>query len=232
MSQPPPRIERHGRFWVVRDDLLIGGTKQRFLPHLMAGAAEVVYAGPAWGGAAVGIAYLGREMGIPVRLFYAGRKEWSPRQRIAAGYGAAIAEIRPGYLSVVRARARDYCRQTGARLLEWGLPEVEEYLARQLGEFDLPAVSEVWCAAGSGTLLRSLQRAFRAPVVGVQVGHELTPEERAGCRIVKHPLTFEQRTSAAVPFPSCRHYDAKAWEMAERLARPEALFWNVMGDHT
>lgn len=44
-------IETYGRFYVVRDDLLPGGSKARFLPQIMQGAKEVVYAGPAWGGA-------------------------------------------------------------------------------------------------------------------------------------------------------------------------------------
>ena len=68
-------------------------------------------------------------------------------------------------------------------------------------------------------------------VVGVQVGHELTSDELRGSKVWKHPLKFEQRTNAAVPFPSCRHYDAKAWEFAARLAKPGSLFWNVMADH-
>ncbi|NBP72659.1 MAG: dehydrogenase [Alphaproteobacteria bacterium] len=66
----------------------------------------------------------------------------------------------------------------------------------------------------------------------VEVGHALTPEERTGlASITRHPLDFEQRTTAAVPFPSCRHYDAKAWELAQRRATGCPLFWNVAPDH-
>jgi hypothetical protein len=227
-----PRIERHGRLWVLRDDLLPGGTKQRFLPELMVGASNVVYPGPAWGGAAVAIAILAREMGIDATLFYADRKERSPRQLLAARYGARIHTVRPGYLSVVRARAREYARATGARLLDWGLPAVESAVAGFGASLD-GGWPEVWVSAGSGTVLRGLARAYGAGrVVGVQVGHALTRAERGGCRLVAHPLKFEQRTRAAVPFPSCRHYDAKAWEIAEKRAADGALFWNVMGDHS
>lgn len=227
-----PKIERHGRLWVVRDDLLPGGSKQRYLPALMEGAREVVYAGPAWGGAAVGIAYTARELGIRATLFYAARASLAPRQRLAQAQGARLELIRPGYLSVVRARAREYCQRTGARHLEWGLPEVERLVSESFAGLEWPAVPEVWVSAGSGTFLRGLKRVFApVPVIGVQVGHELTATERAGCRIIKHPLAFEQRTTASVPFPSCRHYDAKAWELACRLAKPGALFWNVMADH-
>lgn len=198
----------------------------------MAGAREVVYAGPAWGGAAVGIAFLARELGIQATLFYAARAVLTPRQRLVQAYDARLELVRPGYLSVVRARARAYCAATGARLLEWGIPPAEQAVAATAAALDAEGATEVWCAAGSGTVLRGLARGFAPrPVIGVQVGHELTPAERAGCRIVKHPLTFAQRTAAAVPFPSCRHYDAKAWELAARLAKGAPLFWNVMADH-
>lgn len=229
---PTPKIERHGRFWVVRDDLLPGGTKERFLPPLLCGAREVVYAGPAWGGAAVALAYAAREAGIRATLFYAARAELAPRQRVAQALGARLELVRPGYLSVVRARARDYCQATGARLLEWGIPALESAVTRMIQEMPLPAVDSVWVAAGSGTLLRGIARALPGvPVYGVQVGHALMEKERAGCRIYAHPLRFEQRTTAPTPFPSCRHYDAKAWEVANLKAGGRSpLFWNAMGD--
>lgn len=231
LSCPSPRIERHGRLLVVRDDLVNGGSKARFLPALIAGAPEVVYAGPAWGGAAVALTVTARELGIPVTLFYAGRKRWTARQEFAHSHGARIVEVRPGYLSVVRARAKQYCAETGARLLDWGLPQVEAEVVRVAQALATDEVPEIWVAAGSGTMLRGLARAFGAGrVVGVQVGHTLTPEETAGCRVYPHPLLFEQRTTARPPFPSCRHYDAKAWEMAARRAPEGALFWNVMGE--
>jgi threonine dehydratase len=225
-------IEPHGDFWVVRDDLLPGGTKQRFLPVMMEGQREVVYAGPAWGGAAVGIAWTARQMGIQATLFYAARQGLTPRQELAKQWGARLAHVRPGYLSVVRARARQYCQNTGAKLLEWGLPQAGRLFRQALQSFPMPDAREVWVAAGSGTLLRALAEVLPVPVVGVQVGHALTGATAGGCRIIAHPLKFEQRTKASVPFPSCRHYDAKAWEMMERHGRPGSLFWNVMADHS
>jgi cysteine synthase len=229
---PLPRIEQHGKILVARDDELPGGTKQRFLAEIMAGKREVVYAGPPWGGAAVGIAYVAREQGTKATLFYAARAQESPRQRLARSYGARLELVRPGYLSVVKARAQEYCSRTGAVLLAWGIPQAERAITETAKALDLDP-PEVWCAAGSGTLLRGLARAFpQAQVIGVQVGHALTETERTGAfRVIAHPLEFEKRTAQAVPFPSCRHYDAKAWQYASRLAKSGALFWNVMQDH-
>ena len=72
----PPVIERHGEIDVLRDDLIDGGTKARFLPFLINGAKEVVFGGPFCGGAPYTLAVLGRESGIKVTLFYAKRKKY------------------------------------------------------------------------------------------------------------------------------------------------------------
>ncbi|NBR01288.1 MAG: hypothetical protein EBT97_12750 [Actinobacteria bacterium] len=231
----PLTTERHGRFVVVRDDLLPGGTKQRSLEGLCAGAGELVYAGPPWGMAALCLARIGQRTGQRVTLFYAARASLCPRQVLAKQAGAHLELVRPGYLTVVRARAREYCDRTGARLMAWGGGDAAvKAIAEAAAEARRrsPEVTEVWCAAGSGTLAKGLRLGFGLPVHVVEVGHALTPEERTGlASITRHPLDFEQRTTAAVPFPSCRHYDAKAWELAQRRATGCPLFWNVAPDH-
>lgn len=227
-------IERHNRALVVRDDLFPGGSKYRALVPYLArlGAREAVFPGPAWGGGPYALACACRDLGIRCTLFYAARKDVSARQRLAIEAGARIEWVRPGYLTVVRARAAEYCRTTGATLIEWGMPESRSTIAALAARVDTSGLSEVWCAAGSGNLLRALHSVY-APrgllVRGVQVGAE-PREVPEGVRVFKHPLAFEQRTSVAVPFPSCRHYDAKAWEFAVRATNKRFLFWNVMSD--
>ena len=55
----------------------------------------------------------------------------NPRTLEAAKLGAKIVSIAPGYLSVVQARARQYCAQTGARLMPFGadMPEAINAIA-------------------------------------------------------------------------------------------------------
>jgi hypothetical protein len=48
---PPAKVVQHGRFHVVRDDLIGGGTKARFMVKLFEQSDEIVYASPAEGGA-------------------------------------------------------------------------------------------------------------------------------------------------------------------------------------
>jgi hypothetical protein len=54
-----------------------------------------------------------------------------PRTVEAAQLGAKIVAVAPGYLSVVQARAREYCNQTGARLMPFGadMPEAINAIA-------------------------------------------------------------------------------------------------------
>jgi hypothetical protein len=227
----PPVVEEHAGVLVVRDDLYPGGTKARFLPLLTDGAAEAVYAGPAEGGAAVSLATV---LGPRATLFYAARAELHPRQAQAQALGARLELVRPGYLSVVRARARAYCAATGALALPWGLdvPEAVDALAAVAGRVRAAVgpVAQVWCAAGSGVLTRGLAAGFpEAAVIAVQVGHALDARQRGRASVLPAGLPFGRRCPEAPPFPSDPHYDAKAWALAVRGHRGRALFWNVLG---
>jgi hypothetical protein len=233
----PPRVERYDRFWVAREDLVPGGAKNRFLPHLIAGAPEIVFGGPYCGGAPYALAVLGGYSGQRVTLFYAARARarWHPRQVGAARLGAVIQEVRPGYMTVVQARARAYAQAAGALFLPLGFDvpaAVDPFLAvlaavrARLG--DPP---EVWCATGSGMLARCLGVAFpasavHAVTVGLASRHDAQPFTS---NVTLHPTRYDfaQVCPTPAPFPSCGHYERKAWEQMVRRAAPGSLFWNV-----
>lgn len=230
-------LERYaGDLIVVRDDLLDeGGSKLRFLPFLTAGADEVVFGGPFCGGAPLALAIAGKAAGQRVTLFYARRRDLHWRQIRARELGARLEYVAPRYMTNVQAKARAYAASAGALFLPLGfdVPAAEEpfvaameAVRRRVGDPD-----EVWCAAGSGMLARCLGRAFPASAVhAVAVGLASRHEAQAfGPNIRLHPAAyrFEQETQAACPFPSCRHYDRKAWELCLSERRGRALFWNV-----
>jgi hypothetical protein len=231
-----PVIERHGDVDVLREDLLEGGSKLRFLPFLVGDAREIVYGGPFCGGAPLALSVLGREFGRRITLFYAARKNQHERQRKAAANGARIIEVRPGYMTVVQKRARDYAEQSGALFLPLGfdvpaaiepLLSYAEMVRRQIG-----SPSQVWCATGSGMLARCLASAFPdsevcAVPVGLASRHE-RQEMPANLRWHATPLRFEQPERQTAPFPSCAHYERKAWVAMNKHRRGSALFWNVM----
>ncbi len=227
-----PEIREHAGIMVVRDDLFPGGTKARFLGHLFARSDEVVYASPAEGGAQSALAIAARQCGKRATIFVAKRARPHPRALMAKAHGAKVYQVSPGYLTVVQARARAYCTDTGASLMPFGadMPEAIEAIA-QAALATGADPEEIWCASGSGVLARGLAKAWpKARRVAVQVGRDLAPEDVAGARIVKHPLPFASPCRSRPPFPSDPHYDAKAWEMVTAGRGPgRVLFWNVTG---
>lgn len=228
----PPIVREHGGVSVIRDDLFPGGTKARFMPVLFEGAEEAVYASPAEGGAQTALATVAKDLGKRATIFVAARATLHPRTLEAARLGAKVVPVRPGYLSVVQARAKDYAKTSGARLVPFGvdLPEAITRLAAAALATGLDP-DEVWCAAGSGVLARALAQAWpRARCHVVQVGRELAPNEVASATIHVYPRPFSDVAKAISPFPSDPHYDAKAWEtMTARRGPGRVVFWNVAG---
>jgi hypothetical protein len=225
-------VREHGGILVVRDDLFPGGTKARFMHHVFDGANEAVYASPAEGGAQTAIATVARQLGKRATIFVAQRVRPHPRTLEAARLGAKIVPVAPGYLSVVQARARDYCARAGAALIPFGvdMPEAVLAIADAAKAISIEP-DEVWCSAGSGVLARGLATAWpKARRHVVQVGRALTPAEVAGATIHVHLLPFGREARVKPPFPSDPHYDAKAWELcAARKGQGRVLLWNVAG---
>lgn len=217
---------------VVRDDLFPGGTKARFLPMLFDGANEVVYASPAEGGAQTALAHVAARLGKRATIFVAKRAVTHNRALEAKRVGAKVMLVSPGYLTVVQARAKEYCNRTGALLAPFGvdLPEALEAIAEAARSTGLEP-DEVWCASGSGVLARGLAKAWpHARRHVVQVGRELSPADVLGATIHIARLPFSTPSKARVPFPCDPHYDTKAWELCKIKRGPGlVLFWNVTG---
>ncbi len=226
-----PVLQRHGDFWVVRDDLLAGGTKARALAAFMAAsqAQEFVYAGPAQGYAQLALAHTARAFGRRATVFTAARRSLHPVTLAAQSLGARVEQVAFGRLSVVRARAREHAAQTGAELLPFGL-DVEiciQAIASAARSLELTP-AEVWTVAGSGVLTRALQRAWPgARFVAVIVGGRSCDIGRADR--LEYPAPFEAKAGVQPPFPSVPTYDAKGWHLMQQRAQKDALFWNVAG---
>ena len=108
MRLPDPIVEIHDGILVVRDDMLPGGTKLRYLLSLFDAHDEVVYASPVFGGAQLALAQAAKMTGKQATLFVAKRKVMHPRTASAAAVGARIIEVPHGYLSNVQSRAKMY----------------------------------------------------------------------------------------------------------------------------
>lgn len=161
MNLPPPIVEEYDSIFVVRDDLLPGGTKARYLMSLFSRYDEIVYATPAYGGAQLALAYCAKLTGKRAVLFVAKRANPHARTLEAHGVGARVFQVPNGYLSNVQSKARKYCQDKGAFYLEFGgesqealdlIGEASATVWDTYGPFD-----QVWTAAGSGVLTRGLQ---------------------------------------------------------------------------
>ena len=225
-----PIVEMHRGIIVIRDDLFPGGTKARYIGRVFDQADEAVYASPAEGGAQTALATVARALGKRATIFVAQRAKPHARTLEAARLGAKVVPVTPGYLSVVQARAKEYCRNTDAFLIPFGaeIPGAVEAIAAAAKAAGLDP-EEVWCAAGSGVLARGLAVAWpNARRHVVQVGRDLTPREVAGAQVHRYPLAFGKVAKITPPFPSDPHYDAKAWEVCLARHRPgRVVFWNV-----
>ena len=225
---PAPVVQQHGRFRVVRDDLLPGGSKMRYMLPLLRDIAadEIVYASPAVGYAQIALAHCCAMLGKRAVVFVAKRKMPHPRTLAAKAAGATVYQVPCGYMTVVSSRARRFCADRGAHLIPFGVdvPEALEHFAaaaRTTGE----APAEVWACSGSGALIRGLQLAWPAASFhAVRVG----AVPRVGkARLWTAPEKYEQPARLPPPFPSCDNYDAKVWQFASRHAADGALIWNV-----
>lgn len=239
--EEPFQIATYDSFSAVRDDLLDGGTKLRFLPDVVGDAKHIVFGAPFAGGAPVSLSVLGRETGKRITIFYAWRKDLHPRMRRVQRNGAEIHLCKPGYMTVVQKRARDYAAAHGALFLPLGF-DVEGAIApfrERLNELrnSIGQPDEIWCAAGSGMLARNLGLAFpsssiRAVAVGLASRWE-KQQMPLNVSIITQPAPFNKAVAASAPFPICSHYEAKAFNIMQReiAANPNRsrLFWNVLG---
>lgn len=242
----PLHLSIHGDLTVVRDDQLTGGTKTRAIDTLLEGAADqVVYASPAYGYAQIALAHAAAATGREAHIFVAQRKTLHPRTQEAADAGATIHQHRPGYLTQIQARARDFTKTTGATLLPFGFdtPDFQEALTGAItyaiNTTDDQAITtpeareawlrlqdptEVWIAAGSGTVSRALQDVWpAADHHAVAVGRPPNPG-RATVHQAPEPFSRDARTPP--PYPATSNFDAKVWQFA-RHRGPGTVIWNV-----
>jgi len=251
------RVATHrGSLWVVRDDLLAGGSKQRaaipfVTQKLEQGYDELVYASPFAGFEQVALAVACKAVGVRCRL-YCESVPWASRFRLQAhaftqlaeahgatvelSHGFAAAESRAVYYSVTRPR----CAKVP---LGFDCAEFRSALASELGRV-LPALwlqlggppETLWVALGSGTFARTLRQiiapqiALRCIDVGVLASDDVRLAAIAKLprtRVERAPETFAEPAQFPPPIPSNTHHDAKLWRFLVGRAGPRDLWWNV-----
>ena len=232
---PPPVVEEHEGFQIVREDLINGGSKVRsgdYLVSELENIDELVYGScPATGKAQVALAVLAKKYNKKAVIFMADRAEsnYTEQQKHALGEGADIRWVKDGMLNVTEKRARDYSTESDRRILiPIGVdhPLVVSTYAVIAKRMNIQP-KEVWTVGSSGTLTRGLQAGWPdADFHCVSVGHK---GDFGRAKVYHCPMKFTQEVKQedTPPFPSVSNYDAKAWKYMKEHASKGALFWNV-----
>lgn len=231
-------IREYSGIRVVRDDLIgPGGTKTILMPELTRYKnREFVYASTVYGGLQIALSEHCRKIGKKAVIFCAKRGTMFRNTRLCKELGAAIKEVDNGMLSVVTKRAKDYCLEHDAHLIEFGgKNEVCKNLlvARIKKVFKVLGhePSEIWCVVGSGMLIECLLEATaKAKLCAVKVSDSGYSIAHKRIRMYKYPKPFGFESRFEAGFPSMRNYDLKGFEMCTAFHKSkDTLFWNVAG---
>lgn len=246
---PDGRSTGHHSIYVLRDDLLPGGTKSILANEIVKqnkDKKEFVYASPVYGGFQIALSIYCKLYNKQAVIFCARHKIKHKNTLICKNLGAKIMEIYPGYLSVVQHRALEYSNKKADRYyinfgayseqnLQLLVKRAQKVLDkwRKVSHNTAKEPDEIWVAVGSGTLLTSILNATKTSrIYGVQVGAEVDITDPR-VTILKYGKPFEYESQFEVPFESMAHYDRKAFEMLiqNRGYHPKKniLFWNVLG---
>lgn len=242
--------------YVVREDLLEGGTKERgavpYIAYLQnEGYREFIYASPFAGFAQVALAKACCRLQVYCTLFVvkdpgALGKQPHAYTRLAELAGAKI------HLTESLEEAEDlssrYLRQNSAQKafkIPLGFDDpvfrdfFEQSLQKQWNHLmrELPcSPRNVWVSLGSGTLSGILRKILPVSVgLHVMDVHVLKPSDpriqhvRQRSNVHYHSAVqeFAEPESELPPVPSNHYYDAKVWKTFAKNAQSGDLWWNV-----
>jgi cysteine synthase len=231
---------------VIRDDFLVGGTKQRCLKEYLEiiPQKEIIYAGPSSGYAQIALAYVGRMLGKHITLFLQSTDgELTPLNTRATSYGARLNLIKAD-LTATTIAAQDYVNgRPKAVLLPYGFDNevYEQFLVTALIK-SLTGIKEplrVWLVIGSGTLLKALAQVwphtqFMAVRVGRNIWYDtLSTSLQSRIRVfdaTKEYSFIQPIRSNKPPYSSIRNYDAKVWKYVSQYGLDGDYVWNVGKD--
>jgi len=255
-------LGEHANIDIVRDDLVPGGTKGRFLIPLFqqlqnAGFKEVVYPSTAYGAAIVGLSRAAQATEMKVAAFIAARSEdtYTDLMREVAcqhlGHPVGARKFKFHFVSMgfypkVIAAARKYAQQSEDRVfLDCGLrsgyaiqsiKNFANYLLTQITDVGRPYDACFYaCASGTlndGLTQSSIARNYYSVVTGMD------PGSTAGSTPIWHNKIqpFERPAKVLPPYPTVPNYDGKVWSWCLNYANSHplerVLLWNVYATAT
>jgi 1-aminocyclopropane-1-carboxylate deaminase/D-cysteine desulfhydrase-like pyridoxal-dependent ACC family enzyme len=233
-------IERHGEYWVKRDDLFeiagIRGGKARSCWNLAQGATGLTTAGSRSSPQVNIVAHVAAELGIDCRC-HVPSGQLSPELEAAKDIGAEIVQHIPGHNNVIIARAREDAAARNWVEIPFGM-ECEEAVYQTSAQVsDLPdGINRIVVPVGSGMSLAGVLHGLREanltiPVLGVRVGadpmkrlNKYAPSEWASsCELVKSGVDYHEEVYTDFPIKLDPIYEGKCVKFLE----PNDLLWIV-----
>jgi 1-aminocyclopropane-1-carboxylate deaminase/D-cysteine desulfhydrase-like pyridoxal-dependent ACC family enzyme len=245
----------NGTRFVVRDDLLTGGTKQRACaPYLRelasAGYKNFVYASPFSGFAQVALAYTAQKLGYSCTIVcekdqrYPKMERLHPFSMLAHSFGAHILMV--DHLEEADEVAFRFSRDTPDAIklpLGFDSPIFRDHLKRELTlQWDylerkiMRPIKTLWLPVGSGTLAKTFHEIIPDTVqmkcVNVRV---LTDSDYRiqmvnqldRVELMKAPMLFHEEAVDLPAIPSNIFYDAKIWDFLKLDGEDGDVWWNV-----
>jgi len=250
---PPPIIStinlENKKIYSVRDDLLIGGTKQRaIIPYLKKymekGIRHFIYASPFSGFAQVALAYGCQELGVDCTLFCEKDNDQYIHEfsLLSKTYGADIILCKS--LAEADLSSQIFVNNNiKAQLIPLGFNDSE---FRLLLEIEIEKhwyylsskqeIKEIWLPIGSGTLISVFRKVLGNHIKIHGVNVNVIPDSDYRIReILKNSLIEYHKCNQklhdpcmdTIPIPSNKYYDAKLYQFLQTHASDEALWWNV-----
>ena len=234
-------------FHVIRDDYLIGGTKQRGMVPLLEEIDKniFIYAGPVYGYAQVALSYSAYLTHKKAVIFVEKLKNMFPLTRYAKSLGAYVHEVpQPAYLKKIIEYSiafyeMDNKNKKDKFLITFGGDDkifrdsMMKNIKEAWGKNKHP--DRIWLVAGSTVLLNILYEIFPKTFFNVvQVGKTIWPDQLNTNRTKLHisPEKFQNIAKEQPPYPSVSTYDAKLWTFVQKYGEDNDYVWNVGKDIT
>ena len=237
LYNPDIVVTKIEKFYVVRDDYLIGGTKQRGLVPLLENTNKeiFIYGGPVYGYAQIALAYSAYLSHKKAVVFVEKRNKLFPLTEYAKSFGAYIHEVpQPAYLNKILMYSEEFYKKGNDRfLLKIGADDVNfiNYTIENIKKSWKDKQPErMWLVAGSAILLNILYSVFPKTYFNViQVGRTVWDDlmNKKRTTLYVSDEKFENIAKEQPPYPTVSTYDAKLWAFVKKYGKEGDYIWNV-----
>lgn len=219
------------RFWVVRDDLIPGGTKQvvlrAMLPELQ--DKHFVYTASVYGKGGAALAFACAELGYQCTLFMA-KSAFQPAWLEAVKQtGARIIWTDAIPVTEIEPMAWQFALQNDALCLPLGFDSEQFHTHLMAYAQRLPfQPKELWAPIVSGTMAHALESAFPdAAFKGVSVvkNHDY----HGFGQVYQAPEKYARGAAIPPSYPAWAFSDAKVWRFVKKHGADDAVIWNSNG---